>query len=73
MQGKATSRVKWVEYMFRMEDERLPKTDETKKQGGCMKRGRALLRWEDCLKRDSRNADKEHWSEKDASNIAMGV
>ena len=65
----ATSRVGWAEYMFSMKDERLPKITETKKQGGCMKRGRAQLRWDDCLKRDSRNADEEkHWIEKEASN-----
>ena len=34
-----------------MKDERLLKRSETKKQGGCSKRERAQLRWEDCLKR----------------------
>ena len=50
------SRIKWAGHRVRMRDERLPKRSETKKQEGCRKRGRPLLRWEDCVKRDLRKA-----------------
>ena len=59
------SRMKWAGHMVRMKDERLPKRYETKKQEGCRKRGRPRLRWEDCVKRDLRKAEKEDkWREK---------
>ena len=50
-----------------MKDERLLKRSETKKQGGCSKRERAQLIWEDCLKRpDSpeKGREGEKWREK---------
>ena len=59
------SRMKWAGHMVRMTDERLPKRSEAKKQGGCRKRGRPQLRWEDWLKRDLRKAEEEEkWREK---------
>ena len=51
-------RTKWAGHMVRMEDERLRKRSETKKQGCCRKRGRPQLRWEDCLKRDTEKAEE---------------
>ena len=52
-------------HMVRMNDERLPKISETKKQKGCRLRGRPQLRWDDCVKRDLRKAEKEEkWREK---------
>ena len=46
-----------------MKDDNLPKKSETKKQEGCRKRPQ--LGWEDCVKRDLRNAEEEEkWREK---------
>ena len=53
-----------VGWTHEMKDERLRKRTETKKHGGCRKRGR--LGWEDCLS-DPRWAEEEEWREK-ASN-----
>ena len=48
--------------MVRMKDDKLQKRSETKKQGGCRKRGRPQLRWEDSVKRDLRKAEgEEKW------------
>ena len=44
----------WARHMVRLKDERLPKEDEAKKQGGWR---RAQLRWEECVKRDLRKAE----------------
>ena len=51
--------MKWAGHMVKMKDERLSKRSETKKQEGCRKRGRPQLKWEDCVKRDLRKAEKE--------------
>ena len=60
MVGKIVkSRMKWGGHMVRMKGERLRKIYETKKQGGCRKRGRPHPRWEDCVKRDVRK-EEEH-------------
>ena len=45
--------------MVRMKDEILPKISETKKQEGCIKRGRPHLTLEGCAKRDQRRAEDE--------------
>ena len=59
------SRMKWAGHMVRMNDDKLPKRAETKRQEGSIKRGRPQLRWEDCIKRDLRKAkDEEKWREK---------
>ena len=51
--------------MVRMNDDRLTKRSETKKQGGCWKRGRPQLTGEDCVQIDLRKAEEdEHWAEK---------
>ena len=47
--------MKWAGHTVRMKDERLSKRSETKKRGGCRKRGRPQIRWEDCVKRDIGN------------------
>ena len=49
------SRVKCDGHMVRLNDVRLPKRAETKKQGGRRKRGRR----EDCLKTDLRKAEED--------------
>ena len=41
------------------ERRKLPKRSETKKRGGCRKRGRPRLGWEDCVKRYLRKAEEE--------------
>ena len=51
-----------------MKDERLPKRAETKKQGGCRKRGRKQLIWEDCLERDLRKVGEEEKGREKANN-----
>ena len=38
-------------HMVRIKDGRLPKISETKKQGGCRKRGRPRQRWEEFAER----------------------
>ena len=48
--------------------ERLPKGAETKKQGGCRKRGRPPMRWEDCVKKDVRKAEEEEKCIEKANN-----
>ena len=58
------SRMKWAGHMVRMKDDKLPKRAETKTKEGSRKRGRPQLRWEDCVKRDLRNAEEEEkWRE----------
>ena len=58
------SRMKWAGHMVRMNDDKLPKRAETKRQEGSRKRGRPQLRWEDCVKRDFRKAkEEEKWRE----------
>ena len=58
------SRLKWAGHMVRMNDDKLPKTAETKKQEGSRKRERPQLRWEDCVKRDLRKVEEEENGEK---------
>ena len=41
-----------------MVDLRLPKKTDAMKQPGRRKRGRPLVRWENCVKRDVRNATR---------------
>ena len=56
--------MKWAGHMVRMKYDIFPKISETKKQDGCIKRGRPQLRCEDCVKRDMRKAEEEvKWRE----------
>ena len=51
--------------MVIMKDDRLPKRSDTKKQEGCIKRGRPQLRWKNCVEIDLRKAEEEEkWTEK---------
>ena len=54
--GRIESQIKWAGHMVRMQEDKLPKRAETKKQEGSRKWGRPQLRWEDCVKRDLRKA-----------------
>ena len=59
------SRMKRAGHMVRMNDDKLPKNAETKRQEGSRKRGRPQLRREDCVKRDLRKVNEEEkWREK---------
>ena len=40
-------------------DDRLPKRVAELREEGMRRRGRSMLRWEDCVKRDVRKAGKE--------------
>ena len=51
-----------------MNDDKLPKRAETKRQEGSRKRGRPRLRWEDCVKRDLRKAKEEDKLREKANN-----
>ena len=58
------SRMKWAGHMVRMNDDKLPKRADTKRQEGSRKRGRPQLRWEDCVKRDLRKAKEAESGQK---------
>ena len=56
--------MQYAGHKVRMNDERLPKISETKKQGGCRKWERPHLRWDECVMGYLRNAEeKEKWRE----------
>ena len=48
------SRLQWAGHVERMADGRLPKRAAELREEGRRKRGRPMLRWEDCVKRDVR-------------------
>ena len=62
------SRMKWGGHMVRMNNDKLPKSAETKRQEGSRKRGKPQLRWEDCVKRDLRKAEEEDKWRENANN-----
>ena len=45
------SRLQWAGHVERMADERLPKRAAELREHGKMRRGRPILRWEDCVKK----------------------
>ena len=53
------SRPQWAGHVERMADERLPKRATELREQGRRRRGRPMLRWEDCVKRDVRKAGEE--------------
>ena len=56
------SRLEWAGHVERMADDRLPKRAAELREQGRRRRGRPRLRWEDCVKRDVRNArDRGGW------------
>ena len=57
-------RLQWAGHVERMADDRLPnRAAELREEG--RRRGRPRLRWEDCVKRDVKNAgEEEDWKKK---------
>ena len=52
-------------HVKRMADDRLPKRAAELREQCRMRRGRPMLRWEDCVKREVRNAgEEEDWKKK---------
>ena len=59
------SRLQWAGHIERMADDRLPKRAAELRELGRRRRGRQLLRWEDCVKRDVGKAGEEaEWEKK---------
>ena len=61
------SRLQWAGQVERMADDRLPKRAAELREQGRRRRGRARLRWKDCVKalRDVRKAGEEgDWKKK---------
>ena len=59
------SRLPWAGHVERMADDRLPKRAAELREQGRMRRGRPMMRWEDCVKRDVRKAGEEKdWKKK---------
>ena len=59
------SRSQWAGHIERMADDRLPKRAAELREQGRRRRGRQLLRWEDCVKRDVGKAEEEaEWEKK---------
>ena len=59
------SRLQWAGHVGRMADDRLPKRAAELREDGRRRRGRPMLRWEDCVKRDVRKAgEEEDWKKK---------
>ena len=53
------SRLQWAGHVERMGDDRLPKKAAELREQGRRRRGRPMLRWEDCVKRDVRKLGEE--------------
>ena len=59
------SRLQWAGHVERMADERLPKRATELREQGRRRRGRPILRWEDCIKRDVKKTGEEgDWKKK---------
>ena len=59
------SRLQWTGHVERMTDDRLPKRAAELREQGRRRRGRPMLRWEDCVKIDVRKAgEEEEWKKK---------
>ena len=56
------SRLQRAGHVERIADDRLPKRTAELREQGRRRRGRPMLRWEDCVKRDVRKAgEEEDW------------
>ena len=59
------SRLQLAGHVERMADDRLHKRAPELHEQGRRRRGRSMLRWEDCVKRDVRKAEEEEdWKKK---------
>ena len=59
------SRLQWSGHVERMADERLPKRAAALREQGRRRRGRTILGWEDCVKRDvKKTEEKGDWKNK---------
>ena len=59
------SRLQWGGHVESMAVDRLPKRTAELHEQGRRRRGRPILRWEDCVKRDVRKAgEEEDWKKK---------
>ena len=59
------SRLQWAGHVGRMVDDRLPKRAAELREEGRRRRGRPMLRWEDCVKRDVKKTGEEgDWKKK---------
>ena len=58
------SRMRWADNLVRMDASKLAKRAEVEKHQGRRKRGSPQLRWDDCVRRDTRRLGKdERWRE----------
>ena len=58
-------RLQWAGLVERMADERLPKRAAELREQGRRRRGRPILRWEDCVKRGVKKTGEEgDWMKK---------
>ena len=59
------SRLQWAGHVYRMEGDRQPKRAAELREQGRRRRGRPMLRWEYCVKRDMKNTgEKGDWKNK---------
>ena len=56
---RVRSRLQWAGHVERMADDRLPKRAAKLREQGSRRRGRSMLRWEDCVKRDVRKTGED--------------
>ena len=55
------SRLQWAGHVERMADERLPKRAAELREQGRRRRGRSMLRWEDCVRRVKKAGEEGDW------------
>ncbi len=59
------SRLQWAGHVERMAGDILPRRAAELREQGRRRRGRPMLRWEDCVKRDVRKGgEEEDWKKK---------
>ena len=62
--------LQWAGHVERMADDRLPKRAAELREQGRRRRGRPILRWEDCVKRDVKKAGEEgDWKKKTGDRV----
>ena len=64
-QRLVNSRLQWAGHLERMADDRLLNRSAELHEEGMRRRGRPMLRWEDCAKKDVKKAGEEEvWKKK---------